>query len=239
MRCSRIGAALAAASLVALGLAAGAAPQPGLRFVSAADVRPELLLAPPPAEGSAASVAELAEVRRISRQATPAEYARAKWDSDHEDATMFAGVFGAGYDLKALPATAKMMGEVRNDEAIAAALAKDHFRRNRPWVLDPALRTCGRSDGPRTSYPSGHATMGFAMAVVLARAAPSRAPQLLARAREYANERLVCAVHFRSDVAAGETLGTAVAVMMLRSPDFQADIAAAAAELRAAHLAPS
>jgi acid phosphatase (class A) len=237
MRLSRSGAALA--SLVALALAADAQPKHELQFVAPADVQPELLLAPPPADGTPVAAAELAEVRAISRGARPAAWDRAKWDNDHEDATMFRSVFGPGYDLKALPATARLMGEVRGDEAVAASMAKSHFKRRRPWVLYPALRTCARDDPPQSSYPSGHATMGFAMAVVLAHAAPSLAPKLLARAREYGRERLVCGAHFRSDIVAGETLGTAVAVMMLRKPEIQADVAAAGAELRAAHLAPA
>jgi acid phosphatase (class A) len=80
--------------------------------------------------------------------------------------------------------------------------------------------------------------MAFAMAVVLARAAPALGPRLLDRARDYAQERIVCGMHFRSDVVAGQALGTAVAVLMLQKPQIQADVAAAAGELGAAHLAP-
>jgi acid phosphatase (class A) len=229
--------ALAAVCGLALAGAAGAQPKRELRFIAAADVQPQLILAPPPPAGSAVAALELAEVRRMATSATPAEWARAKWDNDHEDATMFAAVFGPGFDLKALPATARLMGDVRNDEAVAASLAKDYFKRSRPWIVDPHMRTCMRDEAPQSSYPSGHATMGFAMAVVLSHAAPSLAPRLLARARDYARERIVCGMHFRSDIVAGETLGTAVAVMMLRNPAFKADVAAAQAELRGAHLA--
>jgi acid phosphatase (class A) len=229
--------ALAAVCGLALACAAGAQPKRELHFIAAADVQPQLILAPPPPAGSAVAALELAEVRRIASHATRAEWARAKWDNDHEDATMFAGVFGPGFDMKSLPATAKLMGEVRNDEAVATAGAKDYFKRSRPWIVDPGMHTCTRDEAPQSSYPSGHATMGFAMAVVLSHAAPSRASELLARARDYARERIVCGMHFRSDIVAGETLGTAVAVMMLRNPAFQADVAAARDELRAAHLA--
>jgi acid phosphatase (class A) len=227
---------LALVAGLAFACAAGAQPKRELHFIAAADVQPQLILAPPPPDGSVIAAFELAEVRRIASRATPTEWTRAKWDNDHEDATMFAAVFGPRFDLRALPATAMLMGEVRNDEAVAAALAKDHFKRSRPWIVDPGVRTCTRDEAPQSSYPSGHATMGFAMAVVLSRAAPSRATELLARAREYARERIVCGMHFRSDIVAGETLGTAVAVMMLRNPAFQADVAAARDELRAAHL---
>ena len=145
---------------------------------------------------------------------------------------------GAGFDLKALPATAKLMAEVRAEEKAAADAAKNRFQRKRPWLIDNSLASCSREDEPLSSYPSGHATMGYSMAVVLADIAPSHAPALLARAKTYAESRLVCGMHFRADIVGGQVLGTAVALELLRNPAFKADRDAAAAELAAAKLAP-
>lgn len=230
--------AVTCAGALALAQTASAAPKRVLRFLDAAQIQPEALLPAPPPDGSAAARSELAEVARVSRSATPAAWRQAKWDNDHEDASMFADVFGPGFDLQALPATAKLMAEVDNEEAVAKGLAKDYFRRERPWIVEPSLRTCSRDESPRSSYPSGHATMAFSMAVVLAHAAPSLGPKLLDRASEYAQERIVCGMHFRSDIVAGQALGTAVAVMLLANLRFQADVAASASELRDAHLVP-
>ena len=47
-------------------------------------------------------------------------------------------------------------------------------------------------------------------------------------------------MHYRSDIVAGQALGAAVGVLMLRDPKVQADVAASRAELVAAHIiAPS
>jgi acid phosphatase (class A) len=78
--------------------------------------------------------------------------------------------------------------------------------------------------------------MGFSMGVVLASLAPEKAQAILARASEYAENRLVCGMHFRRDIEAGETLGPVVAIELMQSPGFRADYDAAAVELRAAHL---
>ena len=60
------------------------------------------------------------------------------------------------------------------------------------------------------SYPSGHATQGWAYALILASLVPEKATPILARGRAYGESRIVCGVHWLSDVAAGRLTGTAV-----------------------------
>jgi acid phosphatase (class A) len=234
---TRLG-ALALAAILAVGVPifpATAAPAQ-LAFLSPGDVDPAQLLPPPPRDGSDAANAELAELRAIAKVTTPERWAQAKWDNDNEDGTIFQSAIAPAFDLSSLPATARLLAEVRNEETAAGGAAKSYFKRNRPWIVDPSLKTCAREDKPRTSYPSGHATMAFAMAVVLSRTMPELSQQLMVRARDYSESRLVCGMHFRSDIVAGETLGTAVGVLLLRDSRFEADVAAAKAELTAAHL---
>ncbi|HEY3695279.1 phosphatase PAP2 family protein [Phenylobacterium sp.] len=207
-------------------------------FLSPVELDAGRFLPPPPAEGSPPALAEVAELHAIEAARSPGALAHAKSDDVTKDASIFAAVMGPGFDLKALPATARLMSDVRHDEKVAADAAKAHFGRKRPWIVDPTFRSCTREDEPLTSYPSGHATMGFSMAVVLADLAPDKAPALLARAEDYAESRMVCGMHFRADIVAGQVLGTAVGQDLLHSPAFRADRAAAAAELRAARLAP-
>ncbi|HWA63209.1 MAG TPA: phosphatase PAP2 family protein [Caulobacteraceae bacterium] len=232
----RIGAGAALVLVLASAAAPAAAAGHALKFLTPADVRPEALLPPPPADGSPRALAELAEVRALSAGAGPERRAQAQWDDANEDGTIFRSAIAPGFDLKALPATARLLAEVREEEAVAGGLAKTYFKRNRPWVLDPKLKTCSREDAPQSSYPSGHTTMAFSMAVVLAAAMPEASQQLMTRARDYAESRVICAAHFRSDTTAGEALGTAVATMLLRNEEFREDLAAAHAELVAAHL---
>jgi membrane-associated phospholipid phosphatase len=162
--------------------------------------------------------------------------AQALWDDGHEDATLYAGVLGSRFDLARLPVTAKVLALVVNDEDIAGDMAKAYFKRPRPWSLDPTLKGCPYrpNANPLTSYPSGHATAGYAVGVVLADLVPARAAAILARAQDYAFSRLVCGLHYRSDLAAGEVLGTVVAEDILHDPRMQADLSAARAELAAA-----
>jgi acid phosphatase (class A) len=223
--------ALALSAAVAANAQAPKPPAAAAKFLTAADYAPDQLLPAPPKDGSAKAKAELAEVEGFDHNRTPEQLAQAKLDDKTENVMAFAGVMGPGFDLAKLPATAKLMADVQVEEKAAAKAAKDHFLRNRPWVIDTALQSCGKDDAPQSSYPSGHSTMGFSMAVILARLEPGKAAALMARASEYADNRLVCGMHYRSDVVAGQALGTAVALKLLEVPGFRAEFDAAAQEL--------
>lgn len=236
MTLSRILFAVSAAAILAGSAQAAEPAKPG--FLIASELDASRLLPPPPVEGSAAARAELADLHAMEGARTPQTLAHAKSDDVTKDASIFAAAMGPGFDLKALPATAKLMAEVRKEEKIAADGAKAYFQRKRPWIVDASLQSCSREDEPLSSYPSGHATMGYSMAVVLADLAPDKAQALLARAADYADSRLVCGMHFRADIVAGQALGTTVGIELLHSAAFRADRDAAQAELRAAHMAP-
>jgi acid phosphatase (class A) len=216
-------------------LAAAAPAQPSL--LAPGDLDPALVLPPPPTPGSAQADAELRELRALEAIRSPAMLADALRDSETKDATIFAEAIGPAFRLDRLPATTKLMGEVRAAEKDAADRAKAHFRRSRPWVGAAELKHCGKGDDADwSSYPSGHTTMGYSMGAVLARLVPEKATAIMARAARYGESRVICQVHFRSDVTGGEALGLLVAERLMTKPAFQADFVAARAELATAGL---
>jgi len=190
----------------------------------------------PPADGSAQAKTELAELKQIEADRTSAQMVAATNDDKTKNATIFTVAVGPAFDLKALPATAKLFADIRADEKAAADDAKDVFKRNRPWIVDPTVLSCFQEDGPQTSYPSGHSTMGYTMAAVLVRLVPEKADAINARADDYAHNRLVCEMHFRSDIEGGKAFGAILAKDMAQSPTFKTEYDDAAAELRAAHV---
>jgi acid phosphatase (class A) len=205
-------------------------------FLSVEYYNPALILPAPPPDGSPAAKAEMDELHRIEKTRTPEQFAKALADDHGEDITAFSGVMGPGFDLKTLPKTATLFADVKAEEKTAAKLAKNYFKRNRPWIADPALKTCASDDPPQSSYPSGHSTMGYAMATVLAALAPEKAQAIMARASDYAENRLVCSMHYRRDIVAGQVLGTVVSTELLHTPGFKAEFDDARAELIAAHV---
>lgn len=192
---------------------------------------PALILPEPPRDDSALGRAELAQLHVIDANRTTAEVASAKTDAAVKNVTMFNAAMGPGFDLDRLPATKALFQTVRDEEKAAADRAKDHFRRNRPWITDASLHPCATDDEPQSSYPSGHTTMGYAMAAILARLVPDKGPAIMARAAQYAHSRLVCEVHFPSDVAAGQAFGMMIAERLAEQPAFVTQLDAARAEL--------
>jgi hypothetical protein len=212
-----------AALLLALALAATpavAADKPA-PMLSVADLDPAQVLPPPPALGSVQAKAEFAELHAIEMVRTPADEADARLDGETKNASVFAGVLGPRFDLATLPATARLMAIVRATEKDVVDRGKAHFRRARPYAVEPALKSCKAGGDPGSSYPSGHTSMAFAMGETLARLVPAKAEGLLGRAARYGQSRIVCEQHFRSDVSAGQALGTLIAERLMDKAAFR------------------
>ncbi len=62
---------------------------------------------------------------------------------------------------------------------------------------------------------------------------PTKAQAILNRVAGFSEKRLSCGVHFRSDIEAGQTLGTVIATNLLQDAAFRKEYDDAAAELRA------
>ncbi|SAL46345.1 PAP2 family protein [Caballeronia sordidicola] len=58
------------------------------------------------------------------------------------------------------------------------------------------------------SFPSGHTTYGYMGSLILAELVPERFQQMIARAAEYGNDRILMGAHYAMDVLGGRTLAT-------------------------------
>lgn len=197
------------------------------------------LLPDPPSSGSAENDAQLAELHRIERTRTPAQIAAAKADEANENLFLYATVLGPTFTPDAFPVTAALGTHVRNEQSVAGAALKPVFARVRPYNTDKTLHpACDTTDLPN-SYPSGHALTGYLEGLTLAKIVPEKRTAILARADEYAHQRLICGVHYPSDVEASRRVAYVVFGYMLATPKFQHDLAAARTETRAKLNLPS
>jgi uncharacterized protein with beta-barrel porin domain len=67
------------------------------------------------------------------------------------------------------------------------------------------------------SFPSGHTTFGYTTALLFAMLVPERYQQMLTRASEYGDSRVVLGAHYPLDVIAGRVIGTYDVVQMLNN----------------------
>lgn len=135
------------------------------------------------------------------------------------------------------PRLDRIMAQIFHDADDVAERVKAHAARLRPVGDDPDRRACQRlTEAARKSpsYPSGSAAVATAYAEAFALIAPDRAEAVRRIGHEIGVSRLVCAMHYPSDVAAGEAVGRAVVAEAAARPDFLAEAQAARAEIAAA-----
>jgi acid phosphatase (class A) len=206
----------------------------GPAYAPSAQLHADRILATPPAADAETARAELAELHRIEAGRTPAQVARAQADEHDETLFVFRDVLGDGFTAAALPRTAILSAHVKQQEDEASAPLKSAFQRVRPYNLDTSLHPVCKTKTKNDSYPSGHALAGYLAALTLVDLVPEKRDAILARADEYAHNRLVCGVHFASDVQASRLLAYATHAAMLDNPEYRLEEAAARVELRTA-----
>jgi acid phosphatase (class A) len=75
--------------------------------------------------------------------------------------------------------------------------------------------------------------VGYLEAFALAQMLPERAEAILDRAHAYAHNRIVCGVHYPTDVEASRSIALALFGALSTSPRFREELSAAKSELRA------
>jgi acid phosphatase (class A) len=221
------------ALVLALGLHAAAqeAPKPA-PYGDPATIDPKAVLPSPPDNNSDATEKELEVIFQAQATRTPEQVARIQAE-EHYSVNAFANVVGPVLSQATsdkMPATAALLRRVEATATPVAEAAKDDFKRPGPFAVNsrvfPAIQRPTES-----SYPSAHSTRATIDALVLAQLVPDQKNAILARGREIGDDRVIAGVQFPSDVIAGRVLGKAVFEQMMQDPQFQADLAAAKAEV--------
>jgi len=205
------------------------------------DAPNSLAISPPPPEPGSVW-AELDET--VAKQAVAmrgsARFEQAQRDAQMqfpESAQHFACAVGIPIDEQHTPTLYNMLQRTQVDAGhYAVHHAKDHYQRPRPFMVsgeptctpdhEPGLRLNG-------SYPSGHTAIGWTWALMLAEIAPERATDILKRGRSYGHSRVVCNVHWYSDVVQGQALAASLMAGLNGNAEFTRDLAKAREEVAA------
>ncbi|HKN21407.1 MAG TPA: phosphatase PAP2 family protein [Terracidiphilus sp.] len=190
------------------------------------------IIPPPPEQNSDTTKAELAVLHQIERLRTPAQVAAAQKDDKEEDMFYLRTVMGKGFTPDDLPSLAALSERVVSEASAVSAALKGEFKRPRPYQFDRSLHPVCETVSQTNSYPSGHSIVGYLEAFTLIRIVPEKSREILERADDYAHNRMVCGVHYPSDIAASREVAYAVFGYLMARPRFQNDLAAARAETR-------
>jgi acid phosphatase (class A) len=197
------------------------------------------LLPAPPARDTAAFAADQ-EIFRTTRSLmnTP------RWKQAIKDAVLqfpqtaeaFSCALDAPITEEITPNIYMLLRRSFTDAAIATFAAKNHYNRTRPFIINKTTSCTPDEEAQLAkdgSYPSGHTTIGWAWTLILAEIAPDRTDALLSRGYAFGQSRVICGVHWQSDVTAGRVLAAGVVAREHADPVFRAQIEAAAKELAA------
>lgn len=201
------------------------------------------LVPTPPAAGSAGFALD----EQVSREAR-ALRGSPRFEQAHRDAELgfpaganqFSCAIDMDVDALKTPALYRLLERSRIDASAATRTAKKHYQRARPFMLNgeptctPADEEGLRGNG---SYPSGHTSIGWAWALILSEIAPDRADAIQLRGRNYGESRLVCNVHWQSDILEGRFMGAAAVARLHDNAAFNKDLLAARREIAAARKA--
>ena len=190
------------------------------------------LLLPPPCDTCAETTAELAELLKLETSRTP-DQAKHAGDDHKRSIGRFLGEIGIKIGDR-LPVSGPFfdcLAETVEDETRDA---KAIFHRTRPYKLpDNQLHILKELKADDSfSYPSGHATYGTVVGLVLAEMIPEKREEIIRRIEDYGYSRMVAGVHFRSDVYAGQVSGAAITASLFTNEEFRMAFEQAKAEIR-------
>jgi len=200
-----------------------------------------LEISPPPPEPDSfwAQLDEAVAAEALTLRGS-ARFEQARRDADLKfpaSAQHFACALGMPVDQEHTPTLYQMLLRIRVGAGNYAVFqAKEHYQRKRPFMVN-GEPTCepGHDDTLRGngSYPSGHTAIGWTWALLLSELAPDRSSAILQRARHYGHSRLVCNVHWYSDVLQGQALAASYFAALHGNDAFTRDLEKARVEVAA------
>ncbi|MEJ5156203.1 phosphatase PAP2 family protein [Gluconobacter wancherniae] len=198
-------------------------------------------LAGPPDRQSAAFQDDLRVFHATRALKDSPRWRLARLDADHSDTALardFSCAAGFRIDLAETPHLVRFLRRSRHAIRRRVTEEKHLWHRTRPFVGNDLPVCVGKNtdlDG-HASYPSGHATAGFTMALLLADLLPDQREAIMTRGHVFGESRLVCGVHWKSDVEAGFRNGMMFMQALKTDPALKGDLEMARQELAQARL---
>jgi acid phosphatase (class A) len=194
------------------------------------------LIPPPPEEGSVAFELDQEYAKKAVESKDTARIKQATSDADLSfpaGVKSFEATLGIEISEAKTPKLYMLMRRVLTDAGLSTYAAKSHYKRKRPFIINnsstctPGGEELLRKDG---SYPSGHTAIGWAWALLFCEIFPGKTDAILQRGYAFGESRVICNVHWHSDVEMGRVIGAATVASLHANSTFQRDLAAAKEE---------
>ena len=162
---------------------------------------------------------------------------QASWESMYSVDRMcgiYSEALGFLVSKETTPAIYRLISRGERTAAQAVRKAKRKYMRKRPFARMNE-HVAGAFDNEEElrgngSYPSGHTSLGWTTALIMAQMAPELQDTILRRGWEYGESRVIVGAHWQSDVDAARLASSACVARLQASPEYRADLAAARAE---------
>lgn len=145
----------------------------------------------------------------------------------------FSDALGIAISAENTPAIYTLCTTAVTDAHKANSVVKNLYQRVRPFATfnQPSLKYWTDEEEKATfSYPSGHSSRGYMFAMTLCTVAPEMADKIMARAVEYALNRVICGHHWKSDTNASLLLVAGIFPTIVATEKFQQQLAKAREE---------
>jgi acid phosphatase (class A) len=196
-----------------------------------------LLLSPPPEFDTEIFALDLKYAKRATESIKSIRFIQAASDANlafPAAVKSFEATLGIEISEAKTPKLYVLMRRIMTDAGLSTYAAKNHYNRERPFMINK-LKTCTpeqeevlRKVG---SFPSGHAAVGWAWALVFSEIFPDKKEEILKRGHDFGESRVICNAHWNSDVEMGRIMGKAVVDCLYTHNVFKTDLSAVKEEL--------
>ena len=138
-------------------------------------------------------------------------------------AKIYSEPFGLEISQKNTPEIFALMERLLETTFICNDKSKSRIMRKRPFMQFNEPTPVPQDEerlSTNSSYPSGHTTMGWAIALVLAEINPDRQDAILKRGFEYGESRVIVGFHYQSDVDHARIITSALVNRLHANSDF-------------------
>jgi len=197
------------------------------------------LLEAPPEHASKAFEFDLEYAKKAVKSKDKIRFIQAATDADLSfpaAVKSFESTLGIEISDIKTPKLYLLMRRVMTDAGLSTYAAKNYYNRERPFMVtntktctpeqEEVLRKVG-------SFPSGHAAVGWAWALVFSEIFPYNERMILKRGYDFGESRIICNAHWHSDVEMGRIMGRATVDRLRDNSVFQQDLAIAKEEVLA------